>query len=87
MQWNQVNAIQKSDPFIYDGYAGAFASFFQTGNPDAHKVTNNSVPGVPETQYTRMEFVVSTEELKTVKIVQLEKRCEFWLRNGKDVPI
>lgn len=46
--WNQVNVVQKSQPPIYESYAGALASFVQIGNPNAHKVANSSVPGVPE---------------------------------------
>jgi hypothetical protein len=32
-----VNPIQKSQPLIYSGFTGAFASFFQTGDPNANK--------------------------------------------------
>ncbi|KFY70392.1 hypothetical protein V499_09209 [Pseudogymnoascus sp. VKM F-103] len=84
--WNQVNAIQKSDPLIYEGYAGAFASFFQTGDPNAHKLTNASQPGVPEYRSTGKEFVVAEGGFQNVKIRALRERCEFWRDSAKDVP-
>ncbi|KAF1973054.1 carboxylesteras-like protein [Bimuria novae-zelandiae CBS 107.79] len=42
--WNQINAVQQSDPLTYTAYAGAMASFVQAGDPNTHKVTNTSVP-------------------------------------------
>lgn len=84
--WNRVNAVQKSDPLIYKGYAGAFASFFQTGDPDAHKLTNGSEPGMPETG-TGEEFVVRTGGFANVGIGMLEERCEFWRSVAGRVPI
>ncbi|OBT89734.1 hypothetical protein VE02_01367 [Pseudogymnoascus sp. 03VT05] len=84
--WNQVNAIQKSDPTIYEGYAGAFASFFQTGDPNAHKLTNSSQPGVPESKSTGKEFVVSQDGFHNVQISALRQRCELWRDSAKDVP-
>ncbi|RAL15105.1 putative carboxylesterase [Aspergillus homomorphus CBS 101889] len=75
--WNQVNSVQKSDPLIYEGYAGAFASFFQTGNPNAHKLTNTSEPGVPLLRTTE-EFVITAEGFENVKLAALEERCAFW---------
>ncbi|KAF2625868.1 alpha/beta-hydrolase [Macroventuria anomochaeta] len=84
--WNQVNAIQKSDPLTYQGYAGAMASFVQTGDPNAHKVTNASVPGVPDVEKGK-QFLVTAEGLKQGPIKQLEERCAFWLDVSKRVPI
>jgi hypothetical protein len=52
-KWNQVNPIQKSQPLVYDGFTGAFASFFQTWRFQiAHKLTNEVEPGVPENWQT-----------------------------------
>ncbi|KFY15188.1 hypothetical protein V491_05750 [Pseudogymnoascus sp. VKM F-3775] len=84
--WNQVNAIQKSDPMMYEGFAGAFASFFQTGDPNAHKLTNASQPGVPETRSTGKEFVISEDGFHNVRICELRERCEFWRQSARDVP-
>lgn len=86
MQWNQVNAVQKTDPLTYQGYAGAMASFVQTGDPNAHKLTNASVPGVPGVE-TGRQFLVTAEGLKQGPIKQLEERCAFWLSVSKRVPI
>ncbi|KAI9640798.1 hypothetical protein NHQ30_010638, partial [Ciborinia camelliae] len=65
--WNQVNAIQKSQPLIYQGYAGALASFMATGSPNRHKVTNDEEPGVPELQ-TGAEFVVEGDGFENLWI-------------------
>ena len=87
IQWNQVNAVQKTDPLIYDGYAGAFASFFQTGDPNAHKLTNGSEPGVPESLTTNEEFVIEADGFENVRTDMLATRCEFWLEVSGDIPI
>ncbi|KGO39645.1 Carboxylesterase, type B [Penicillium expansum] len=84
--WNRINAVQKTNPVVYEGYAGAFASFFQTGDPNAHKVTNASQPGVPELD-TGEEFVVVDDGLENVKLPQLKKRCDFWRRLAKEIPV
>ncbi|KFZ03620.1 hypothetical protein V502_10798 [Pseudogymnoascus sp. VKM F-4520 (FW-2644)] len=84
--WNQVNPIQKSNQTIYEGFAGAFASFFQTGDPNAHKLTDASHLGVPESRSTGNEFVISEDGFHNVKIDALRERCEFWRQSAKDVP-
>ncbi|PYI30515.1 alpha/beta-hydrolase [Aspergillus indologenus CBS 114.80] len=85
--WNQVNAVQQSDPLIYDGYAGAFASFFQTGNPNAHKLTEAAQPGVPLLRATGREFVVAADGFADVKLVELPSRCAFWREVAGRVPV
>ncbi|GAI84944.1 unnamed protein product [marine sediment metagenome] len=86
MQWNQVNAVQQTDPLIYDGYAGAFASFFQTGDPNAHKLTNSSQPGVPESRQTNEEFVIEADGFENVPTNMLKKRCDFWRSVADEIP-
>ncbi|KAB8240174.1 Alpha/Beta hydrolase protein [Aspergillus flavus] len=75
------------DELIYQRYAGAFASFFQTGDPNAHKLTNSPQPGVPMFQSTGDEVVVTDNEFETVKLVLLKERCDFWKSIGKMVPV
>lgn len=84
--WNQINAVQKSDPLTYDAYAGAMGSFVQTGDPNAHKVTNGSVPAVPSID-SEEQFVIRTGEVVTDQLDQLEKRCAFWLSVADRIPI
>lgn len=84
--WNTVGAIQKTDALTYEGYAGALASFVQTGDPNAHKVTNASIPGVPDIGQG-MEFLVTSGRLKQGGIDMLERRCAFWLSVADRVPI
>ncbi|OGE52631.1 hypothetical protein PENARI_c009G10437 [Penicillium arizonense] len=85
--WNRINAVQQTNPVVYEGYAGAFSSFFQTGDPNAHKVTNASQPGVPELQRTKKEFVIVDDGFENVKLDQLKKRCDFWRKLAKEVPV
>ncbi|KAE9381572.1 putative carboxylesterase [Stipitochalara longipes BDJ] len=85
--WNQVNPIQKSQPLIYSGFTGAFASFFQTGDPNSHKLTNESEPGVPENWQTGEEFVIRSDGFENAKVDLLDKRCGFWRAVASDVPI
>ncbi|GAB1733421.1 hypothetical protein NU195Hw_g3778t1 [Hortaea werneckii] len=87
--WNRVNAVQQTpglDRVIYEGYAGAFASFFQTGDPNANKATNASVPGVPELRKTHEQFVIEESGFDNVGISHLEKRCAFWRSVAHEVP-
>lgn len=78
--------IQKTDPLTYQAYAGALASFVQTGDPNAHKVTNASVSGVPEIR-TGRQFLVTAEGLREGPVDMLEKRCAFWLEVADRVPM
>jgi len=86
-KWNQVNPIQKSQPFIFEGYTGTFASFFQTGHPNAHKLTNSSIPGVPENRRTGEEFVIRESGFGNLDVGGLDDRCGFWRQVARDVPI
>ncbi|KAB2571117.1 putative carboxylesterase protein [Lasiodiplodia theobromae] len=84
--WNQVNAVQKSQPVTYNGLAGAMASFFQTGDPNAHKLTDDSQAAVPELDEGK-EWVVKTETFETTDIDRLKTRCAFWRENAQDIPL
>ncbi|OMP82836.1 Acetylcholinesterase [Diplodia seriata] len=85
-QWNQINSVQKSQPVTYKGLAGAMASFFQTGDPNAHKLTDDSQSGVPELG-TGKEWVIKTESLEETDIGRLKTRCAFWRENAEDIPL
>ncbi|KAK0126191.1 hypothetical protein ONS95_007808 [Cadophora gregata] len=85
--WNQVNAVQQSQPLIYKGFTGAFASFFQNSDPNKNKLTDVDQPGVPELWKTGKEFVVNSDGFQNLKLDALAKRCEFWKDVGKFVPI
>jgi hypothetical protein len=73
---------------IYKGYTGAMASFIQTGDPNAHKITNESVVGVPLLNDGK-QFMVRDAGLRIVQgeIGILEERCAFWLRVAAKVSI
>jgi hypothetical protein len=85
LQWDTISSVQVTDPFVYEGYTGAFASFIQTGDPNAHKLTNSSVPGVPPLK-TNQEFVTGSDSFRDVSLRYLPERCAFWMENGNSVP-
>ncbi|KAH9219016.1 putative carboxylesterase [Leptodontidium sp. 2 PMI_412] len=85
--WNQVNAVQKTQSLIYNGFTGAFASFFQTGDPNTNKLTDSSQPGVPEIWKTGKEFVVNSDGFENLRVDVLAKRCAFWKDVAEFVPI
>ncbi|KAB5563422.1 carboxylesterase [Coniochaeta sp. 2T2.1] len=84
--WNSVNVAQQTDPFHYRGYTGAFASFFVTGDPNKLKLTNSSIPGVPDLK-TGKEFNINEVGFANVDIAQLEKRCGLWKKLAPRIPI
>ncbi|KNG47360.1 carboxylesterase [Stemphylium lycopersici] len=84
--WNTINSVQKTDPLTYQGYAGAMASFVQTGDPNAHKVTNGSVAGVPGIEEDS-QFLVTASGLRQGGIALLEERCAFWAGVAERVPV
>jgi hypothetical protein len=86
VQWNQVNSVQQTESFTYQGFAGAFASFFETGNPNAHKLTNDTVAGVPELHLEK-QFLIAQDGFSDVSIAQLTRRCDFWRSVAHKIPI
>jgi hypothetical protein len=49
-------------------------------------VTNASQPGVPEL-HTGKELVVVDDGFENVRLAQLKKRCDFWRRLARKVPV
>ncbi|KAH9242983.1 hypothetical protein K456DRAFT_1818865 [Colletotrichum gloeosporioides 23] len=84
--WNQVNAVQKTDPARYQGYAGAFASFFQTGDPNALKLSPSTAAGVPSLKEIK-EWTIVDAGFATAELDHLEKRCGFWRKTASKIPI
>ncbi|KAJ3558971.1 hypothetical protein NPX13_g9609 [Xylaria arbuscula] len=84
--WNTVNSAQQQDPLHYKGYAGAFASFFMTGDPNALKLTASNVSGLPELG-TGQEWVIDSAGFTSAKLAQLEDRCAFWREVAPRIPI
>ncbi len=85
-QWSHKDQAQEADPFHYRGYAGAMASFLATGDPNAHKLTNSSVPGVPSLESGK-EFNINSDGFAQLELGQFRKRCEFWKTLAPKVPI
>ncbi|KAI1345159.1 putative carboxylesterase [Xylariaceae sp. FL0016] len=84
--WNQVNSAQKEDTLHYEGYAGAMASFFMTGDPNVLRASAEDVPKVPELGMGD-EWVIDSNGFKTTGIAHLEARCRFWREVGSKVPV
>lgn len=84
--WNTIGEVQQTERWTYQGYAGAMASFVQTGDPNAHKVTNASVVGVPDIE-SGTQFLVTSGGLKQGETGMLAERCDFWLSVAGRVPI
>ena len=78
--------MQTTDPLTYKGYAGAMASFIQTGDPNAHKLTNSSVPGVPGISFGQ-QFLVNAGGLANGPVTNLKRRCDFWLTLADKIPV
>jgi carboxylesterase type B len=85
-QWNTVNAIQKTRNGIYEAFAGSFASFFQTGNPNSYEKGLRKNDRVPEIR-TGLEMLVTSEGLSATPLPMLEERCSFWQTVGGQVPV
>ncbi|KAJ5032584.1 uncharacterized protein L3040_009184 [Drepanopeziza brunnea f. sp. 'multigermtubi'] len=86
--WSSVNAVQKTQPLIYEGFTGAFASLFQTGDPNENKLTNATQPGVPDLWQTGKQFVIRSDGLGNQGIDdELAVRCAFWREVAAQVPM
>ncbi|KAH8651340.1 Alpha/Beta hydrolase protein [Xylariales sp. PMI_506] len=83
--WGDLNPQQVSNPVIYQGFAGAFASFVQTGDPNANKLTNSSVVPVPEISSGK-QYTITDEGFSAGRLVELPQRCGFWLSISSEVP-
>lgn len=86
IQWNTVNSLQTTQRFLYEGYAGAYASFIRTGSPNTHKLTNDSVVAWP-TVGTGREWVMASTGFTDESLAALGNRCDFWRKVGKYVPL
>ncbi|KAI9155070.1 Para-nitrobenzyl esterase [Paramyrothecium foliicola] len=84
--WNSINQAQVDDPLHYQGYAGAFASFFAKSDPNALKLTADSVPGVPPLE-TNERWIIDAAGFDTTPLAELEERCNFWRKVAKKIPI
>ncbi|ERS99866.1 hypothetical protein HMPREF1624_03232 [Sporothrix schenckii ATCC 58251] len=84
--WNTVDKAQKTDPLHYNSYAGALASFFATGDPNANKLTASSVPGLHDTTAGE-EWAITADGFATWSLAQLQTRCDFWLSIAPRVSI
>lgn len=85
--WNQVNAVQKTDPLHYKGYTGAFASYFMTSDPNEMKLTGDDEPGVPPLLPSGKEFNINAAGFAQLELTQFKGRCDFWKSLAPKIPI
>lgn len=78
--------MQQTDPDIYHGYTGAFASFFMTDDPNALKLTGNNDSGVPPLS-TDKEFNINAAGFADIELTQFITRCDFWKSVAAKIPI
>ncbi|OKL64565.1 hypothetical protein UA08_00130 [Talaromyces atroroseus] len=71
--WDSYGTLQTEYPTIYEGFAGAYASFIQTGDPNKNKLTNSSEAGVPEIN-TGDEWIIALDGFTVTKLEQLKTR-------------
>lgn len=62
------------------------ASFVQTGDPNAHKLINASVPRVPRVDEGK-QFLVTAQGIRQGGVSELERRCGFWLGVAGQLPV
>lgn len=85
-QWNTISSVQQTEPDIYHGYTGAFASFFETDDPNKLKLTGRNDSGVPPLS-SGAEFNINAEGFADVKLTQFKTRCDFWKSVASKIPI
>ncbi|KAF2095022.1 carboxylesterase [Rhizodiscina lignyota] len=83
--WNHWPTNNETEVERYLGIAGAFSSFLQTGDPNAHKLTNPSVPGVPPLSKDLL-WTMDPNGFHQRPIKQLKERCKFWHELALKVP-
>ena len=82
-----MNAVQKTDPVHYKGYAGAFASFFMTSDPNEMKLTGPDEADVPPLLSSGKEFNVNAAGFAQLELTQFKGRCDFWKSVAPKIPI
>lgn len=83
--WNHWPTNNQTEILRYLGLAGAFSSFLDTGDPNAHKLTNDSVVGVPPLSEDLL-WTMDPDGFHQRRIVELKERCDFWLSKAPKVP-
>ncbi|PSR80824.1 carboxylesteras-like protein [Coniella lustricola] len=84
--WDVLNAEQQTEPDIYKGFVGAFASYLETNDPNALKLTPANVSGVPPLSSGK-EFNINSTGFTDIKLTQFVERCDFWKSVAAKIPI
>ncbi|KAF4910844.1 Carboxylesterase patB [Colletotrichum fructicola] len=84
--WNSVTGKQYDDVLKYKTYVGAFKSYFSTGDPNQHRLTELRGPPVLE-RLAQQEWVVEDSGFRASNISQLQERCKFWRSMAGKIPL
>ncbi|QBZ63482.1 hypothetical protein PoMZ_05164 [Pyricularia oryzae] len=84
--WNTINPVHETDRCHFEGYTGALASFLQNGDPNAKKLTNSSIPGVPSLTSGK-QFHIDSQGLDQVELTYLIDRCALWQSLAPKMPL
>lgn len=92
--WNSIQPVQTAPPlgpFLYKGYAGSYASFVMTGDPNKNKLTETSEIAPLWPVFNRgkkyLQWGMTSEGFETKGSEVVRGRCEFWRKMGGAVPV
>jgi hypothetical protein len=78
-----ITTSQKTKKMVYEAFAGAFASFIQTGNPSSHLKAAEAIPRIDSGNMWR----VQDGKFGLIDSKYLQQRCKFWQTHGQLVPV
>ncbi|KAH8649083.1 Alpha/Beta hydrolase protein [Xylariales sp. PMI_506] len=84
--WMNPHEGQLQYPLLYQGLAGAYSSYVQTGDPNAHKLTNSSIREAPNI-HTGLQYSFGSHGIRTGRLVELPERCGFWLSIASEIAL
>ncbi|KAH8150888.1 uncharacterized protein LAJ45_05070 [Morchella importuna] len=90
--WNTIQPAQQQYPHIYQAYAGGYASFAQTADPNRNSLTPVVYPGVGTGKLFLLgdgsrAVANSSTPIGTRNFAELKEKCDFWRANGASVPL
>ncbi|KAH7305825.1 acetylcholinesterase [Stachybotrys elegans] len=84
--WNTINEAHTRDLLHYQGYAGALASFFATGDPNKLKLTEPAVAGTPKLASGK-RWIIDEAGFGTGDVALIKQRRNLWRRLSHKIPI
>ncbi|RPB04337.1 alpha/beta-hydrolase [Choiromyces venosus 120613-1] len=81
--WNTIQPAQTLCSFLYRAYAGGYASFVQTGDPNTNKITDKNIDGFPEVGTGKLFLIGdggvanSTTPVGNAGFAGWQRKCNF----------